>query len=196
MINMKICVYGASSNAIDKIYIDASEKLGREIAERKHTLIYGAGAGGVMGGSARGAASAGGEIIGIAPSFFNVDGMIFEGCTELIRTETMRERKKMMEDMSDAFVMAPGGIGTFDEFFEILTLKQLSRHTKAIVVYNVGGYFDKLLEFIDQAVAGGFITQKALELFEVFDTPEQVLDYIGSYVPEDLNILNFRNLDM
>ena len=117
---MNICVYGASSNQIDKDFIKAGELLGEEIAKRGHTLIFGAGANGLMGAAARGAASQNGKIIGIAPKFFNADGVLYEKCTELIMTGTMRERKQTMEDMSEAFVMVPGGIGTLEEFFEIL----------------------------------------------------------------------------
>lgn len=191
---MKICVYGASSNTIHESFKDASEKLGKEIAKRGHTLVFGAGAEGVMGGTARGAASENGEIIGIAPGFFNVDGMIFEGCTQLLRPETMRERKKMLEDMSDAFIMAPGGIGTFDEFFEILTLKQLSRHTKAIVIYNVNNYFGDLLNLMKRAIEDEFVKEECLGLYKVFDDAGELLDYIESYEAVDLDILKFKNI--
>lgn len=191
---MKICVYGASSNTINKSFKDASEMLGKEIAKRGHTLVFGAGAEGVMGASARGAASENGEIIGIAPGFFNVDGMIFEGCTQLIRPETMRERKKMLEEMSDAFIMAPGGIGTFDEFFEILTLKQLSRHTKAIVIYNVNNYFGDLLNLMKRAIEDEFVKEECLDLYKVFDDAGELLDYLEAYKPVDLDILKFKNI--
>lgn len=191
---MKICVYGASSNTINKSFKDASEVLGKEIAKRGHTLVFGAGAEGVMGASARGAASENGEIIGIAPGFFNVDGMIFEGCTQLIRPETMRERKKMLEEMSDAFIMAPGGIGTFDEFFEILTLKQLSRHTKAIVIYNVNNYFGDLLNLMKRAIEDEFVKEECLDLYKVFDDSGDLLDYLEAYKPVDLDILKFKNI--
>ncbi len=91
--------------------------LGKKLAERGHTLVlFGAGARGLMGAAARGASAGNGEIVGVAPTFFNVDGIIYGKCTELIRTETMRERKQIMEDRSDAFIMVPGGIGTFEEF--------------------------------------------------------------------------------
>ncbi len=191
---MKICVYGASSSTIDKSYIKAAEDLGAEMAKRGHTLVFGAGGDGVMGGTARGAAKNGGEIIGIAPSFFNVDGMIFDNCTELIRTDTMRSRKKLLEDTSDAFVMAPGGIGTLDEFFEILTLKQLSRHSKAIVIYNVNNYFDNLLALMERAIKDEFVMEECLDLYTVYSTPQEVLDYIEGYKAVDLNIMNFKNI--
>jgi len=191
---MNICVYGASSNIIDDVYIKATEDLGEKIAKRGHGLVFGAGAEGVMGASARGAQKAGGKIIGIAPGFFNVDGMIFENCTELIRPETMRQRKKMLEDMSDAFIMAPGGIGTFDEFFEIVTLKQLSRHTKAIAIFNVNNYFDDLLAMMEKGIREDFIKEECRELYRVFDNADEMLDYIENYVGVDMDILNFKNI--
>ena len=191
---MNICVYGAASNLIDKSFIEASENLGYKMAQRGHALVYGAGAQGVMGGTARGVECGGGKIIGIAPSFFNVDGMIFENCTELVRTETMRSRKELMEKRSDAFIMAPGGIGTFDEFFEMLTLKQLSRHTKAMAIYNINGYFDDFINFIRHAMDENFIKKECEELYRVFDDIDEMLDYIEGYKPVDLNILRFRNI--
>lgn len=191
---MNICVYGASSNIIDKVYIEATEELGQKLAKRGHGLVFGAGAEGVMGASARGVEKAGGKIIGIAPGFFNVDGMIFENCTELIRPETMRERKKMLEEMSDAFIMAPGGIGTFDEFFEIITLKQLSRHTKAIAIFNVNNYFDDLLAMMEKGIKEEFIKEECRELYRVFDNADEMLDYIENYVAVDMDILNFKNI--
>lgn len=191
---MNICVYGAASNLIDKSFIKASENLGYKMAQRGHALVYGAGAQGVMGGTSRGVERGGGKIIGIAPSFFNVDGMIFENCTELVRTETMRSRKELMEKRSDAFIMAPGGIGTFDEFFEMLTLKQLSRHTKAMAIYNINGYFDDFINFIRHAMDENFIKKECEELYRVFDDIDEMLDYIEGYKPVDLNILRFRNI--
>ena len=124
---MKICVYGASSNSIDKKYIEAGERLGSLMAARGHTLVFGGGANGLMGAVARGEAEVRGEIIGVAPTFFNVDGILFPDCTDFVYTETMRERKQKMEELSDAFVMTPGGIGTIEEFFEILTLSHLTK---------------------------------------------------------------------
>ena len=191
---MNICIYGASSNIIDKVYIEETEELGEKLAKRGHGLVFGAGAEGVMGASARGVERGGGKIIGIAPGFFNVDGMIFENCTELIRPDTMRERKKMLEEMSDAFIMAPGGIGTFDEFFEIITLKQLSRHTKAIAIFNVNNYFDDLLAMMEKGIKEEFIKEECRELYRVYDNADEMLDYIENYVGVDMDILNFKNI--
>jgi len=119
---MNICLYGASSPALDRAYFDAAEEFGRLLAKNGHTLVYGGGAQGVMGAAARGAADAGGKITGIAPNFLNVDGILFDRCTEFILTDTMAERKAAMIAHADAFVMAPGGFGTLEEFFEVLTL--------------------------------------------------------------------------
>lgn len=178
---MNICIYGASSNEISRSYVNAAEELGKKLASRGHSLVFGGGNNGLMGAAARGASSVGGQIIGIAPSFFNVDGVLFEKCTQFIYTETMRERKGIMGDISDAFVMAPGGIGTFDEFFEILTLRQLGRHAKPIAVFNVNGYFDNLFKMLETSVNHGFMTEECLKLCPCFTSPDKLLDYLETY---------------
>ena len=191
---MRICVYGAASENIHPDYIEKVEELGRKLAERGHSIVYGAGATGLMGAVARGVYEKGGEIIGVAPTFFNVDGVLFENCTELIRTETMRERKQIMEDNADAFIMVPGGVGTFDEFFEILTLKQLKRHNKAMTVLNVRGYYDAFVNMMTNAVEEGFVAEKNLELFKVFDGADEMLDYIEGYEEADFSVEEVRNI--
>ena len=110
-----------------------------------------------MGAVARGAHAKGGKTIGVCPSFFNVDGALFVDCSEMIYTETMRERKQLLEEMSDAFIVTPGGIGTFDEFFEIYTLRQLGVHRKPIVIYNTDGYYDSLIEMLNNAIDKKFM---------------------------------------
>ena len=137
---MNICVYGSSSTELPESIMKGAFRMGELIAKAGHGMVYGGGAQGVMGASAMGARSAGGAVLGVAPRFFNVDGVLFEDCTEFIYTDTMRERKQIMEDRSDAFIVCPGGVGTFEEFFEILTLKQLSQHTKPIVILDIDGY--------------------------------------------------------
>lgn len=179
---MNICVYGASSRAIDKKYTDAAFAIGKCLAERGHGLVFGGGNSGVMGASARGADSVeGAYILGIAPTFFNVDGVLYEHCTEFISPPDMRARKKLLEEKSDAFIIAPGGIGTYDEFFEILTLKQLGRHNKAIAILNVDGYYDPLLALLDHTVAGEFMNETSLMLFKVFTEIEPMIKYLETY---------------
>ena len=143
---MNICVFGAASDRIDASYIAAVEALGQEMARRGHALVFGAGANGLMGAAARGVHQGGGTIYGVIPSFFRDEKIeaIFENCTELIFTETMAERKSKMEDLADAFLIVPGGIGTFEEFFQVLTLKQLGRHTKPIAIFDINGYYEHM----------------------------------------------------
>lgn len=185
---MRICVYGASSAKTDKKYIDAVENLCYKLASEGHSLVYGAGANGLMGAAARGFTKGGGHIIGVVPHFFNIDGILYDKCDELIRTETMRERKQIMEDKADVFVVVPGGVGTFDEFFEILTLKQLARHSKAMIIYNVCGYYDKLAEFMQVAVDENFVSPISLGLYEMLSDEQAVIDYIDGYVAKELSI--------
>ncbi len=191
---MKICVYGASSNAIDKSYIEEVEKLGKMIVERGHKLVYGAGAQGLMGAVARGVYSMGGEIIGVSPSFFNVDGVLFEDCTELIYTDTMRQRKQIMEDRAESFIMVPGGIGTFEEFFEILTLKQLGRHKKPIAVYNINGYYNEMNNMIEYAIEEKFMKGKCRTLFKLFDNMEDIFEYLENYEDDYSSVLDMKNI--
>lgn len=191
---MNICLYGASSSAIAKAYVNPTEELGAKIAERGHTLIYGGGAAGLMGAAARGAYSLGGKIIGVVPSFLNVDGILFDNCSELIFTETMRERKALMEQKSDAFIMTPGGVGTFDEFFEIITLKQLGRHSKPIAVFNINGYFDSLIAQLENAVHKQFMNPEIFELFISTDRADKLLDYLENGVKSPTEARIFKNL--
>lgn len=191
---MNICVYGSSSDAIDKTFIQEGERLGEELVKRGHTLVFGAGAAGLMGAAARGAFRQGGKIIGVAPKFFNVDGVLFENCDELIRPDTMRERKQILEDSSDAFIVTPGGIGTYEEFFEVLTLKQLDRHNKPIVILNTNGYYDAMQDFMKTTAKDGFMRDFTLKLYEVFDTVDQVLDYIENYVPFEYDLDDVKHV--
>ena len=188
---MNICVYGASSRAINQKYKDAAEELGRALALRGHALVFGGGNSGVMGASARGADSvAGATILGIAPTFFNVDGVLYPHCTEFISPPDMRERKRLLEERSDAFVIAPGGVGTYDEFFEILTLKQLGRHNKPIAIFNVDGYYEPILALLRHTADGAFMNETSLSLYEVFDEISPMLDYLENY-SEPLHEVSF-----
>ena len=187
---MKICVYGAASSLIGENFIKAGEELGRKMAERGHGLVFGGGRSGMMGAPARGVYEKGGHVLGIAPKFFEEHNpeVSFENCTEFIHTETMRERKKLLEEKSDAFIVAPGGIGTFDEFFEILTLKQLGTHNKAIVIFNIDGYYDSMLKMMEVSIEQQFITRDCVDLYKVVTTAEEALDYIESYDPTDVDL--------
>ena len=189
---MKICIYGASSDAIDKSFINAGEFLGKTIALNNHSVVFGGGAAGLMGAVARGAHSKNGEIIGICPSFFNVDGALFTDCTEMIYTETMRERKQLLDEMSDAFIITPGGIGTFDEFFEIYTLRQLAVHKKPIAIYNTNGYYDPLVDMLNNAVNKNFMPSSNMDLLFISNNAQEIINYIENYNPTDYEASEFK----
>lgn len=175
---MNICMYGASSTELEKIYYEKAEDFGRIMAGRGHGLVFGGGATGLMGAAVQGVFAAGGYSLGIAPTFFDKPGILFENCSEFVFTETMRERKQLMEEKADAFVMMPGGIGTYEEFFEILTLKQLGRHSKPIAIYNINGYYDMLAEMLRHTVDKGFMKEECLNLYGIFEDAESLLDYL------------------
>ena len=177
---MVVCVYGAASNNIDKSYIELTEKLGFELAKRGHSLVFGAGGNGLMGAVAKGISDGGGKVKGVIPTFFTDISVeiVSKQCDEVVYTETMRERKQIMEDSADAFIMVPGGIGTFEEFFEILTLKQLLQHNKPIAVYNINGYYDELQHMMDVAVEKGFIKKGVLTLYTFFNDIDALVDFI------------------
>lgn len=177
---MRICVFGAASPTIDPSYIEAVEKLGEEMVLRGHSLVFGGGANGLMGACARGVHSKGGYILGVIPKFFEHESVeaVFEECNELITPDTMRQRKQIMEDNADAFIVVPGGIGTFEEFFEILTLKQLCRHTKPIAVYNINGYYNEISVVLDEAIKKNFVHENCVELYKITDNLNALLDYI------------------
>ena len=191
---MNICMYGASSTDLDKIYYDAAEHLGRRIAARGHGLVFGGGAQGLMGATARGLAAGGGRITGIAPRFFDNPGILYKECSEFIFTDTMRERKELMENLSDAFIMAPGGIGTYEEFFEVLTLKQLGQLNKPIAVFNVNGYYELLLRLLEDTVSKGFMKASCLDIFGIFDDADEMLDYIEKEFVSPPDLSHLKNI--
>ena len=192
---MKVCVYGAASPTIDKKYILATEKLGEELAKRGHSLVFGAGANGLMGATARGFKKGGAKILGIIPKFFQEESVeaLYGECDELILTENMRERKQIMEDNADAFIIVPGGIGTYEEFFEILTLKQLCRHNKPIAVYNLFGYYDKLNDTILDAMDKEFIKDNCKALYFISEDQEEIIKYTETSVQNNYTLKHFKN---
>lgn len=190
---MNICIYGSASNDIAKKYIERTENLSVMLAKRGHSLVFGGGANGLMGAAARGFHSQGAKITGVVPTFFNVDGILFEDC-EMIRTETMRQRKQKMDDLAEGFITTPGGIGTYEEFFEIITLKQLGRSQKPLVLFNVDGYFEPLRALLQNCVDGGFMPDKTMELCYFSDSEADIINYIENYDPSDFNILEYRKI--
>ena len=173
---MNICVFGASSNDLAPAYYSEAQALGRAIAAGGHTLVFGGGAGGLMGACARGVREQGGELIGIAPRFFDEPGILCKDYGQLIFTDTMAQRKQLMEEKADAYIVLPGGIGTFEEFFEVLTLKQLGRHAKPMVMLNTLGYYDSLVDTLKKTAEAGFMSRRCLELFTLCEAPGTAVD--------------------
>lgn len=155
---MRICIFGAASPDIHPAFIRSTEALSRDLAREGHSLVFGGGCNGLMGAAARGFAAENAEIIGVIPHFLEDEGIepVFSDRAHLIYTETMHERKAKMEDLAEAFLILPGGIGTLEEFFEVLTLKKLGRHKKPILVFNQNGYYDPVRRMIDRAVEEKF----------------------------------------
>ena len=191
---MDICVYGASSDQLEQHYLQDAYTLGQRMARRGHGLVFGGGATGMMGAAARGVHDAGGRLLGIAPSFFNVNGILYPDCTDFIYTETMRERKQLMEERADAFVMTAGGIGTWEEFFEVLTLKQLGRLNKPIAVLNTDGYFDEMQQMLMHAAEQHFMKPQCLALYRLCDSADEALDYLEGYDAAAFDVRHLKNL--
>jgi len=176
-----ICVYCSSSEAIDTVYFQAAREIGEMIGARGHTLIYGGGRMGLMGEVARAVQAAGGQVIGVIPEALMAQ--CYDLADEIITTRDMRERKAMMEARADAFIGLPGGFGTLEEVLEILTLKQLRYHEKAIVLANVAGYYDHLLEVFEHLYIQQFAKAEYRALYYVTPSAEEALNYIDQYVP-------------
>ncbi len=192
---MRICIYGAASPRIDNEYIRKVEQMGEALAKRGHTMVFGGGGNGLMGAAARGFSKGGANIIGVIPKFFKEESIecIYDKCDELIMPDTMRERKQIMEDRAEAFVIVPGGIGTFEEFFEILTLKQLCRHNKPIALYNINGYYNALNDVIIQAIGKGFIKDSCDEIFFISDSLDEICKYIEQPPTENRAVRDLKD---
>ncbi len=173
---MRICVYGAASESIDSKYIEEVEQLSKELACTGHNLIFGGGGTGLMGAAARGFTKGNASVLGIIPCFMSSVEPIYDQCTELIKTQTMDERKKIMEVNADAFLIVPGGIGTFDEFFQILTLKKLHRTTCPIILYNAFGFYNVLDAYIKQCMALNFIPKEVLTMYDICNNSKEVIE--------------------
>ena len=192
---MRICVYGAASPTIDKEYILKVESFGREMVKRGHSLVFGGGGNGLMGAAARGVKNENGYILGVIPKFFIEEDVekICDFCNELIQPDTMRERKQIMEDNADAFVVVPGGIGTYEEFFEILTSKQLCRHNKPIAVYNIDGFYDEINAAMKSGIRKSFIKEDCLELYFVSDNQDEIFRYLETPVTAERSIKELKD---
>ena len=178
MINMNICLYGSGSRNIDKIYTDEAYELGCRIAQNGHTLVFGGGETGMMGACAKGVHDNDGNSIGIAPPWIGNFEPLCDNCSEFVYVDSMDKRKNKFLENSDAFIISPGGIGTLDEFFEIITLKKLKQHDKPIIVFNINGFFNKMFEMIDEMSEKGFL-YKQEEIFKTVNTIDEIFEKLG-----------------
>ena len=167
------CVYGGASEKISDKHKNEIEKLGKIIADKGFSLVYGAGATGCMGAVARGTQKGGGYVMGVIPYFMENFEKIYP-CDNLVMVETMDERKAIMEEHADLFIIAPGGVGTMDEFFQVLTFKILGRMNQPLLILNLDGFYDKLLAFIDSMIEGGALDPRVHSQFEVLKSIDEV----------------------
>jgi uncharacterized protein (TIGR00730 family) len=179
----QICVFSSSSDAVAPAFIAAAEELGAGIARRGDGLVYGGAHVGLMGAVARGAHEAGGRIIGVIPHYFHSAGLSYDQVDELIVTQDMRERKAIMEARADAFIALPGGLGTLEETLEILTLKQVGLHQKAVILLNTNGFYEPLLALFEQIYAAHFAKPQTRDLYYAAPDVPSAFRYLDTYQP-------------
>jgi hypothetical protein len=178
-----ICVYCGSADKLRPEYLAAARQMGATIAQNGLELWYGAGSTGLMGAVADGALQAGGRVVGVIPELFNTPRLAHPGLTRLEVVATMHERKDRLARAADAFVALPGGYGTFEELFEILTWSQIGLHQKPVGLLNVLGYFDPLLFMVEHARREGFIYAEHRALLLHSEQPQALLDAVNLYQP-------------
>jgi uncharacterized protein (TIGR00730 family) len=176
----RACVFCGSATGTREIYARSARDLGRALTKRNIGLVFGGGHIGRMGILADAVLQAGGQTWGVIPQALVDKELAHTGLTELHVVKTMHERKALMADLADAFIALPGGVGTADEFFEILTWRQLGIHSKPIGILNVNGFFDHLLAWLDHASSEGFLLKDHRRLIEEADEPETLLDLIST----------------
>ena len=179
----RICVFAGSSAGVRPDYRGAASELGTVMAARGIELVYGGAHVGLMGAVADAALAGGGRVTGVIPKALVDREVAHSGLTELRVVTSMHQRKALMADLSDAFIALPGGWGTLDEMFEILTWAQLKIHRKPCGLLNVQGYFDRLLSFLDHTVEQGFVRREYGSLLATSDDPATLLDALASQMP-------------
>lgn len=180
-----ICVYCGSRESNNPRFPELAQKAGREIARRNWGVVYGGGKVGMMGKLADAALDSNGEVFGVIPTRLKKAEVAHTELTDLHETQDMHTRKALMESLSDAFLILPGGFGTLDEFFEILTWKQLGIHNKPIFLLNSEGYFDGLVNFTENAIQYDFIRKKSLKLFKVCTNIDSCIEMLERFFEED-----------
>lgn len=175
-----ITVYCGSSTQLEQSYHDAAEVIGKWLGEKELTLVYGGGCIGLMGEVATSAAERGARVVGVITHKLVAHEQANESCDELIVVNTMQERRTLMMEKGEAFIVLPGGIGTYEEMFEVLVGRQLGDHSKPIGIVNVGGYFNPLIDMLNHGITHNFIREAVHKLIYINSCPESVLNHITS----------------
>lgn len=178
-----VCVFAASSNAVAAPFFAAATELGRMLAARGLTLVYGGGKVGLMGAVARAVHAGGGRVVAVIPHYLKTRELLYETADEIVVTDGLRERKAAMEERADAFIALPGGFGTLEETLEVITLKQLRRHAKPVVLLNTADFFAPLLATFDRLFAHRFARPDHARLYHVAADPVAVFAHLESYEP-------------
>ncbi len=180
---MKICIFSSSSNGIDKVYVDEAINLSKQIGQQNHTLVNGGANVGLMETVLLEAKKAGAKTIGVIPEKLNGHKLASDHADELIISKDMMERKSIMRDLSDAFVALPGGFGTLEEILEVITLKQLDYHSKAIVFLNTNGFYDDLFKQFEKSFDESFAKKAYRNLYFIANSSDEAMDYLNNYSP-------------
>lgn len=178
-----IAVYCGSSDRISEEFLAAAHLLGQKIAERGMAVVYGAGSAGMMGAVAEGAVQAGGQVLGVIPEIFDTPQLARKDLTLYEVTPDMHARKARIAEIADGFIALPGGYGTFEEFFEIVTWAQIGLHNKPVGLLNVLGYYDTLLKFLNEVREKGFMYEGHQDLFLVAENPDGLIEKMAQYKP-------------
>ena len=186
-----VCVYSASSTKIASVYFEAAEKRGSRLAKQHIRLINGAGSIGLMRSVADAVLENGGEVTGVIPHFMVEQNWHHTGLTELIEVTSMHERKQKMANLSDGIIALPGGCGTLEELLEIITWKQLGLYLNPIIILNVNGFFDPLLEMLERAIEENFMRRQHGDIWKVARTPEEAVELLQTTPVWDASIRKF-----
>ncbi|NFD76742.1 TIGR00730 family Rossman fold protein [Clostridium botulinum] len=179
----RICVYSGSNLGLRSEYKESAKLLGKILAENKIELVYGGSRIGLMGEISNEVLRNNGKVIGVMPKGLFSGEMVHENLTKLIEVENMHERKQTMAELSDGFIALPGGLGTFEELFEVLSWAQLGIHKKPIGILNISNFFGPLLHMIKNTCTEGFMNESNIKLISVSDTPSELIKQMKNYVP-------------
>ncbi|MDR6725337.1 uncharacterized protein (TIGR00730 family) [Paenibacillus amylolyticus] len=183
----RICVFAGSNPGHQPEYTQQAIELGKRIATGGFTLVYGGSCMGLMGAVADAALQHGGEVIGVMPTGLFRGEIVHGGLTQLIEVGTMHERKATMAELSDGFIALPGGMGTFEELFEVLCWAQIGIHRKPVGLLNVKGYYEPLMKMVEHSVHEGFSNTSHLSLWSLQSDPATLLEHMSAYVPAELS---------